>query len=302
MLTDVCASLWMLVSALFYSLQNAGVVFSGDVVGFWTVCACRGVVGSLLMFFFMLRDRRWCPRSWRLVVLRSVLGGLTIVSLFFAVLRCGVAATTVLTSTSPLWAALLAPKDHKWACRDLVLGVFCVVGVVLVMLGQVERSDHHDRSYYTGVGSALASAIFQAGVNLTVRGMRDESPALVAFWGMFGSVVLALPGAAMEDHNATIPTAQVISLVATGMLSALAQYCKTHALQIAKSVSVLVVRHMEVVFSLVLGVLAFHESVRWNTITGAGVIVAACVLRSVPLTPPPPPLPITMSLSPRPLK
>ena len=291
--TDAWASAWMLVSALFYSLQNAGVVFSGEGVGFWTVCACRGAVGSLLMFFFCLRDWQWCPRSWRLLLLRSVLGGLTVVSLFFAVLRCGVATTTVLTSTSPLWAALLAPKDQRWACRDVVLGAVCVVGVVLVMLGRV----HYDRSFYTGAASALASAVFQAGVNLTVRGMRDDSPALIALWGMIGSVVLALPGAALEDHHhATLPSRGVVSLVAIGVLSALAQYCKTHALQVAKSASVLVVRHMEVVFSLVLGVLAFHEPVRWNTVAGAGVIVAACVIRSLPpLRPPPPPLPLTLS-------
>lgn len=277
---DVLASLWMLVSALFYSLQNAGVVLSGDNVGFWTICACRGAVGAVLMLFFLFRGG-WHSSAWRLLLLRSVLGGVTILSLFFAVLRCGIAVPAVLTSTSPLWAALLAPKAHRWAFRDVVLGGCCVVGVFLMMFDRMRR--HYDGSFYMGVASALVSAISQAGVNLTVRGLRDEPPALVAFWGMMGSVVLALPGAVLEAgrHRSNVSVSGVVPLVATGVLSALAQYSKTHALQVASSVSVLVVRHMEVVFSLLFGVFVFHEVLRWNTIAGACVVVAACIARLV---------------------
>jgi drug/metabolite transporter (DMT)-like permease len=279
------ASAWMLLSACLYSLQNAGVVFSGNDFSFWTICVGRGLVGSILMLFFLLRAERKPPANLRLLAVRSILGGLTVVLLFYAVLQCGLVVSSVLTSTSPLWAACLAPKDHRWSCKDVLLGVWAFTGVVVLMSdGLLSPGRELGRGYYMGVVAALGSSLCQAGVNITVRGLKDDSPALVSFWGMMGSVVVGLPGAVVEykDHAISKPgVVEVVSLMGTGILSALAQYCKTYSIQIAGSVSVLVLRHMEVVFSLLLGMMIFHEALHWNAVVGLFMIVSACVARSL---------------------
>lgn len=275
----ILASLWMILSAFLYSLQNVAALFSGDRFGFWTLCVVRGVVGSLICFLWS--GCRVLGGNMKILVLRSVMGGATVITLFFSILNCGLPTTSMLTSTSSLWTAcighFISPEKYKWGLWDIFLALWCISGIIILL------SDQQQDTYYVGVVSALLSAIFQSGVNLTVRNLCEEPPALVAFWGMMGSVILGLPGCIWElsSHGtSSINQMEIISLLATGILSSMGQYCKTYSIQISPSISVLILRNIEMVFSIIWEICFFHKTIMsWHIPTGMIVILSGCALR-----------------------
>ena len=284
------ASTWMIVSAFLYSLQNVDARFSGNVFGFWTMCVFRGLVGSILCAMMLLFPRKSTDaisfyRNTRLLVLRSVLGGATIITSFFAILKCDLSTTTIITSTASLWTALMgyiiSPTKYKWQVHDLLIALWCISGIVVLSSNQ-----HEGVYYYVGIISAILSAIFQSGVNLTIKQLDNENPAWVALWGMVGSVVLGLPGLIYEvihqkPHFTKATPFEWTSLTTTGILSAAAQYCKTHSIQISHSMSILILRYMDALFSVLWDVFLFHERLHWQTITGISIVLSGCLLKLV---------------------
>lgn len=306
LLTDqFYASTWMIVSAFLYSFQNVDARFSGNVFGFWTMCVFRGLIGSLLCAILLLFSTKKIDsissfdRNIRLLVLRSILGGATIITSFFAILKCDLSTTTIITSTASLWTALLgyliSPTKYKWEPHDLIIALWCIGGIVILSSEQ-----HQGVYYYVGIISAVLSAIFQSGVNLTIKQLDKENPAWVALWGMVGSIVLGLPGLIYEvihekPHFANATTLEWTSLTTTGILSAAAQYCKTHSIQISHSMSILILRYMDAIFSVLWDVFLFHERLHWQTSTGISIVLSGCLaklgienrrhnVRSLPLT------------------
>lgn len=280
------ASTWMMVSAFLYSLQNVDARFSGNVFGFWTMCVFRGLVGSLLCASVLCWDikKMVITRENRsLLLLRSLLGGATIITLFFAILKCDLSTVTIITSTSSLWTALLgymiSPQKYQWKIDDLVIALWCLTGIIILFSDQSQGV-----SYYVGIVCALLSAIFQSAVNLTIKQLEHENPAWVALWGMMGSVILGLPGLFYEliqkqPHFMDASALEWTSLTTTGVLSASAQYCKTYSIQISHSMSILILRHLDAIFSVVWDVFLFHERLTWQTITGIPIVLSGCLAK-----------------------
>lgn len=280
----------MIVSAFLYSLQNADARFSGDTFGFWTMCVFRGLEGSIicLCLLFLEKNKKTeegctTTRNLRLLVLRSLLGGATIITSFYALLKCDLSTTTVITSASSLWTAFIGhiiyPDKYKWKMRDVLIALWCIGGVFVVVMS----SGQHDY-YYIGIISAVSSSVFQSGVNITIKKLEAESPARVALWGMVGSLVLGAPGMVYEvstrrPHFADATPIDMESLISTGFLSAAAQYCKTISIQISGSMSVLILRYTDSIFSVLLDIFIFHEKMRWQKIVGMLIIFSGCLTK-----------------------
>ena len=286
---DIYASLLMLFSTFLYSLQNADARFSGNIFGFWTMCVFRGIVGSFVCALLLCIETRKQKlsivphRNLKFLVIRSILGGGAIITSFYAIMKCDLSTTTIITSTSSLWTALIgymiSPSKYKWGIGDLMIALWCIGGVVIISV-----SNKQETHYYIGVISALASAIFQSCVNLTIKRLDDENPAWVSLWGTMGSVILGFPGMIYEvfKHNIDFKHADPIewvSLGTTGVLSALAQYYKTFSIQLAGSMSVLILRYTDVIFSVLWDIFIFKETLKWRVIVGMVVVFSGCMTK-----------------------
>lgn len=287
---QVYASLWMLVSAFLYSLQNVDARLSGNIFGFWTICFFRGMIGSFFSYFFVYSQI--FSTNLKLLLIRSLLGGATIITLFFSIMKCGLSTTTVITSTSSIWTAWIGnrimPEKYKWSVRDIGITFWCIGGIFII--GEFQTILPY--TYYIGMICALLSAIFQSGVNITIKYLDKEPTMVVAFWGMMGSVLLDIPGVLYEmitmkkkqssflvfnkNSNSKI---EMISLFTTGILSVLAQYCKTYSIQHSKKMSVLLIRYMDIVFSIIWDIFLFHEKKKWNTFVGMAIVLSGCLLK-----------------------
>lgn len=291
---QLCASIWMIMSAFLYSLQNVDARYSGSIFGFWTMCFFRGFFGSFLCVLFLCLQQIYSKhldisfhRNIKLLLVRSILGGFSIITSFFAILKCDLSTTTIITSTSSLWTALIgykiSPDKYKWGVIDILVSLWCIGGIVIL-----STNTHENVYFYIGIISALLSAILQSCVNLTIKQLQEENPVWVALWGMVGSVVLSFPGLVYEitttfhhQHFARATFIEWLSITTTGIVSASAQICKTHSIQISNSMSVIVLRYMDSVFSVLWDIFIFKEKFTWHTITGVVIVFAGCLFKFI---------------------
>lgn len=272
------ASLYMILSAFLYSLQNVAARYSGDMFGFWTVCLIRGLVGVLFSLCLMETCASIHSGNWKFLLLRSVLGGSTILLSFYSIEKCGITTTTAITATASIWTALLGnwmmPEKYKWSYIDILLAVWCVAGVIIL---SIEKDGHLSFHF-----SPVLSALCQAGVNLTIKCLDEEPAMTVAFWGMMGSVLMGLPGFLFEWVEKKVEISSyshneggMMALFATGVFSLLAQYYKTLSIQ-TSTMSVLVLRHMDVLFAILWDYLLFHQIIEWYKMVGVSMILTGC--------------------------
>lgn len=285
---DFVPAVKMVMSGLAYSVQNVCVKMSGAVFAFWVVVFFRGIIGAMIAFLMWCwtwtnrrRDRPVLTKHNHVVLLsRALFGGATIVSGYIAVMRLTLSQAVFLTSTSPIFTAILDRMVHgeKWLMIHWFSIMLCLSGI---WVSTSSPTLSHD---WIGIICGLSSAISQACVNTTIRMIRDESPYLVTIWGMMGSVVMSMPGAILDlvvhDPMVRATTWEVCSILTTGVLSMVAQTLKTSSLATASSSSIIILRYTEIVFSLLWDFAIFHNPIEDHVYIGGCLIITGCIILS----------------------
>lgn len=277
-------------SAFLYSLQNVDAQFSGNMFGLWTICFFRGFIGLFVSYVACClcgeQKKLYSTENWTLLWIRCLAGGATLITLFFSLLHCDLSTTTMITSTSSLWTAWIGskvlPEQYQWKFHDVLIALWCMSGIAVLSI------ENHTSSFfsYLGMICALLSAIFQALVNVTIKCLDNEGTMVVAFWGMMGSVLLGVPGFVYETYH-SLPDFHsenivgIVSLLTTGILSVMAQSCKTFAIQHSKTMSVIVLRYMDVLFAILWDILLFHQTKQWTTYVGMSMVLSGCFVKCV---------------------
>lgn len=261
-------------SAILYSLQNLNVKYVGHDAGVWTITCLRGVVGVLCALIACAGSIRPKRDNVKLLICRAFFGGLTIVSAFWAVMHISLLCATVILSTSPVWTAILTFRSGLWTFTDTATTLTCIVGVYFVSSGTTSTSTLS----WLGIGSAILSSLSQAVVNITIK-QTSESTGLITFYGMAGSIVLALPGLIYEQLDGfRISTKVLPSICTVGLLSFSAQFAKTWSISLANGWYILVLRYLEVFFSLVWDYLIFDHLPNYQELIGGLMILLSCVI------------------------
>jgi len=288
-------------SAFIYSLQTLNVKFLGSHFDSWTSTFFRGLIGTLLCLihaFFSKNSKqviRGNKENRRMLCLRGLLGGITIASAFYAVNALDLAEASVIIFTSPFWTALLSRwfGMSAWARVDTFSAVACLVGMVLVTQppflfrkkGEEKGGRGGEGEAVLGVLAALLSAVTAAGVNITISMLKGEEASTITLYAMVGSILVALPGFMYHQvgpkgkHNLWGASGGMLAqLCLTGLLSWGAQMSKTSGLKMCKSLGVLVMRYLDIVFCFIWDVTFLHSALDGVSAFGASVIVGGCVV------------------------
>lgn len=211
--SDGYAVMFLIGSCFLYSLQNANVKYAGVCEGFWTLTFIRGAVGVLLsaicILIFYKRNVSLCPvkhNKFKILLLRAFLGGITNITAFYAILKTNLLYATLVSSTSPLITAAITHMcipgkvTQPWTRIDTLASLCCIGSIYVIVshahsvaITNVATTDSdYVTNIATGILSASISAITQAGVNITIKEMKEEKPLLIAFYGTLGGMVLSL--------------------------------------------------------------------------------------------------------------
>jgi drug/metabolite transporter (DMT)-like permease len=272
------ASMSMVISAFFYSLQYLDVHSMVEDYPTWTIVFFRGVSGVVSAGVLMTVCRVEGSNTWMLHR-RGVLGGLSIVCSFHALRLLNVSIASTVLATSPLWTCLMNRcfcLHQKWRRVDTLGSMVCIGGLVVLSYPGFRANNSE---FQVGFVMAVLSAIFTAAVNITMREIKDQHALVLSLYSMFYCTLFGVTGFVLETMRHPIqPSTNLIQLVSTGGLSILSQSFKNYAIQHSDGLGVIVWRYLDIPFSVMWDGIVFHHLPSMMEWIGIVIIMIGCLL------------------------
>jgi drug/metabolite transporter (DMT)-like permease len=285
------AALWMLSSALSFSLMSVFVKAVGGRIPVAEVVLARSLV-SLVLSLLMLRQAGlspWGNRRW-LLVLRGVIGTGALLCVFAALAQLPLAPATVLQYLQPTFTALLA-----WLLLGERVGMRIVLAALLGWLAVVLLTSPADLSGLlgplattllgrsgaplplTGVLLALAGALLSACAYVSVRALgRSEHPLVIVFYFPLVGLVLTLPAVIAQP---VLPSAtEGLALVGVGLFTQLGQIGVTNGLLGLPAARATAMSYGQVPLAALWGWWFFREPLDPDTALAGALVLAATLL------------------------
>lgn len=270
------AEIYMGLSALCFSLQNVLVRLTPRTLDLPLILSFRGVFGCLLLLCTLPpiigKNPRW-------LILRGILGSVTIITGFIAVLFIPMVLFSLLFSLSILWTGLL---KREWRRYDLLSIGLCLGGIGMSIVPSLRHHSLYMNHTLIGVAMALVASFSSSIVNLILFRIKDEDPRTITMQNMFCIALLPLPGLWVEPHHHHHPIIIPWTyLIATALMTVLSQLSKNYSLQQSRSVRVIFLRFLDPLLSLGWDVFLFH--LEWDPflIASLCLLTAGFVLRLV---------------------
>jgi len=296
--SESTATLWMISSALSFSLMGVCVKTLGGRIPVTEVVLARSLV-SLLLSVVMLRQagmNPWGQRRW-LLVLRGVIGTAALLCVFAALARLPLAPATVLQYLQPTFTALLAwlLLRERVGPRVLLAAVLGWLAVVLLsnpaelsgLFGPMAGLLLEQRSEplpLAGVLLALAGALLSACAYVSVRALgRSEHPLVIVFYFPLVGLVLTLPAVLIDP---VLPTgAEWLALLGVGLFTQLGQIGITKGLLGLPAARATAMSYGQVPLAALWGWWFFQEPLDPDTALAAVLVLLATLLSLRPARP-----------------
>lgn len=259
---------YMTTSSLFFALMAAAVKFSGNVPTMEKVFF-RNIVGFLVSGYFIYKSgKSFKGNNSKYLSYRAILGFLGVVFYFYAIGNLPLADAVVLNQLNPFFVIILAAifLGEKIKKLQIPAIILALIGVLFVA---------QPKFNYTVMPAAMGilSSIFAASAYAMIRYLRlTDTPDMIVFYFTGISTVITIPFIIFGDFIMPDVTT-LISLLAVGVFSTLAQYFMTHAYRYAEAGDLSIYSYGNTVFSILIGIILWREVP--NLLSSIGVI---CIL------------------------
>ena len=259
----------MVISTFSFTLMNVTVKYLDRIPTFQIVFfRCLGSF-VLATTYIMVKGIPIFGTQRRLMLLRAVLG-LTAMSLFFLSLKhLNVGTAVSLRYLSPIVVVLREKlKNVQWI---FFLTAFAGVLVLKGFDGNINT---------TGFALILTASVFSGMVYVVIRkiGVSDHPAVVVNYFMFVGTVIGGLLAIAVWVEPIGY---EWMFLLLLGVFGFMGQLYMTRAFQIAKTNLVAPLKYIEVIFTISIGVLWFHEAYTIYSFIGLFMIISALVLNTL---------------------
>ena len=270
---NVQGALWMLASALGFTVMTTLIKFLGDDYPASLQTFYRQAAGLLVLTPMILRDWHGAFHTTRpgILLFRSAVGTMAMILSFYAFQKLPLAEANALSFTRTLWLVPLAIFVLREKTGPLRIGAALVGFVgVLVML----RPGAANHGFGLGQMASLASAAMFA---MTITGMkvmtRDHSPFTLLVWSAVLGLAFSIPPALFvwrwpEPFD-------LFLLACMGVFGTITQACYIKGMQIGDAAAMAPIDYTRLVFSAAIGFAIFNEVPTWATIAGAAIVVVS---------------------------
>ena len=270
---NVRGALWMLASALSFTLMTTLIKFLGKDYSPLLQTFYRQVAGLVVLVPWILRDVKGAFRTTRMGILlfRSSAGTIGMILSFYAFQVLPLADANALSFTRTLWLVPLAffVLKEPTGPRRIVAALVGFVGVLIML-----RPGVGGHVFSWGEAAMLTSSLLFA---LTITGMkvmtRDHSPFTLLVYSAVLGLVFAIPGAFVAWRWPA--PFDLFLLAAMGVAGTITQGCYIKGMQIGDAGAMAPIDYSRLVMTVAVGLLVFHEVPAWTTIVGAGIVVAS---------------------------
>lgn len=271
---NVRGALWMLASALGFTVMTTLIKFLGDDYPAALQTFYRQAAGFVVLLPLILRRGRTVYATTRpgILFFRSAAGTLATILSFYSFQKMPLADANALSFTRTLWLVPLAAFVVREKIGPLRIAA-AVVGFLGVLL-MIRPGAGGEFAVGLPALAQLAAAFLFA---LTITGMkvmtRDHAPSTLLVWAMTLGVIFSIPGA-LVTWRWPAPT-DLALLCAMGVMGTITQGCYIKGMQIGDAAAMAPIDYTRLVFTAAAGFLLFQEIPTVWTLAGAGVVVAA---------------------------
>lgn len=276
-------SLWMVVAAFFFALYAICVKFSSvEGIGSFEVLFYRSFFG-LLIFYAMMRYRHITVHTVHPAdhLIRSFMGAGAVMAGIYSIAHLNVGLAMTLNYTSPLFIGcftigilLSKHKGINWKLLSTLLLGF--MGVV-VMLSPTITPDEYFAAV-VGLGSGFCTAV--ATTYVKRLGLMKEPELRILFYLVLVGSLCGLIGT-MFTGGFTMPTATAaIAIAGFAICSTCGQFFLTRAFSRGNLVLSGALQYTVILFSTIMGVFVFDDSVNLTIVAGMVMIVISGILAS----------------------
>lgn len=270
---NVRGALWMLGSALGFTVMTTLIKFLGDDYPAALQTFYRQAAGLLVLMPMILRDWRGAFYATRpgILLFRSAAGTVGMILSFYAFQKLPLAEANALSFTRTLWMVPLAMFVLGEKTGPMRIGAALVGFVGVLVMLQPGAPGH---GFGWGQAAALGAAALFA---MTITGMkvmtRDHSPFTLLVWSAVLGLVFSLPPALFVWRWPE--PVDLLLLAAMGVMGTVTQGCYIKGMQIGDAGAMAPIDYSRLVFTAVVGFVLFQEIPTWATIAGAAIVVAA---------------------------
>lgn len=262
----ICLLAW-----LCFSTMYAVAKLLGEQTNVPTMLFFRNIFGVLIVLPWILKDfpKSLQVKNWKLIIVRSTVGLLSLCFIFLAIQNLSLVNTTLLNNTGPfivpfvVWIWLKIPLDHKlWP--GILVGF---IGVALIL--QPTKMIFNLGSLY-----AFLSGICLA-ISLVTMRVSSRQETFQTFMFYFFGIGLILTAPFAIANWKIDSTYTLLGLLAIGIFSALGQLGLYFGLRLGKARLLAPIAYASVVFA------GIYEWIFWGTVPqpifyiGMTLIVAA---------------------------
>ena len=264
----------MIVSALAFTFLN---VFVKQLQQFevFQIIFFRSAGSLIFSFGFLLRNKiSFIGNKNGLLVLRGVTGLLSMGLFFAAIKELQLGSAVSLRYTAPIFAMIFAFLFLKEKIRPIQwLYITIAFTGVLIMKG------FDDNLNSLGMLYIIGSAIFSGFVFVIIRKIGDnDHPVVVVNYFMVISTVIC--GLLSINHWAAPIGIDWLYLLSLGVFGYVGQLFMTKALQRAQTNLVAPLKYLEVVSTMIIGLILFEEKYTFLSVVGISLVLLGLILNT----------------------
>ena len=247
-------------------MKTLGHHYSVTEIVFWRYFYAS--LSCFLLFFFPKYRHCFAPRALKLHSIRGIFLFSAILFYCYALYHLPLATVTSLNFTIPLFTLILAKLflQEKVGWRRTIASIIGFSGVYIIL--QPRQS-----SWITFPAIVLLfSSLLFAGLDvINKKFVSKEGVLSMVFYTAIGALILAFPFM-LYHHN--IPTAKdMCSFMLLGIGANILLFCILMAFQKVSASTLAPFRYVELLLSIAVGGICFHEHPTFHTILGAMIII-----------------------------
>ena len=266
---------FMIISTLAFACMNAIVKHLTD-IGAFQIVFFRSVSSLFFTFGFLIKNKiPILGNNRKLLVLRGIVGVISMSLFFMSTKYLPIGTAVSLRYMAPIFAAVFAIYFLRERIKPMQwVFFFMAFAGVLILKGFDTELDSY------GLLLIIVSAIFSGLVYIVISKIgKGDHPVVVVNYFM---VISTIVGLAFSINNWVNPVGiEWLMLIGLGLFGYFGQVYMTKAFQIAATNQVAPLKYLEVIFTLLLGVMLFSEVYTLYSLLAIALIISGLVLNAV---------------------
>ncbi|MGV2987663.1 DMT family transporter [Vibrio sp. E150_011] len=271
---------FMVLSALGFALMSACVKYvSSYGLPVFEIVAARALVSLIISYGDVKRKgiSIW-GNNKKLLLARGMVGTMALMCVYYSITTLPLAEATILQYTHPVFTALLAFLFLKERVQfsTIVCILLCLLGLYVMVYPTLGASGSSELPLFN-VGIAILGAFGSAIAYVIVKKLSvTEDSSVIIFY--FPLVALPLSLLLIGDNFVMPDLTLTFLLILVGIFTQIGQLGLTKAMQTQAAGKASAYAYVQIVFSIILGVIVFNESPSGWTYAGGILIVVGALI------------------------